>query len=309
MAFGLIPEFVGRLPVISAVHQLTREDLVEILIEPKNALTQPVPALLRLRLDRARLHRGRALGDLGPRARPRDRRARPALDHRDRAPRRHVRAPVAHRRDEVRDHEGDDLEGPEADARDERRRRSTTSSTSSPKSPRSARSSVSRRCRDALGSRLHAPVPRSSAPTRSTWTTLPTVATRSKAIGHHRYPEIVWEHSHVVVGTRRDAEVVLRLRRTERGDGPRARAACSGDHIVETIYEIAGDVTPGRLPADRRPGLALRARGARASAWTRCIGVVGVVHGLSATAELAADLAPARVVRRGTSSSASRVER
>jgi ATP-dependent Clp protease ATP-binding subunit ClpX len=40
MAFGLIPEFVGRLPVISAVHQLTREDLVEILTEPKNALTK-----------------------------------------------------------------------------------------------------------------------------------------------------------------------------------------------------------------------------------------------------------------------------
>ena len=31
--------------------------------------------------------------------------------------------------------------------------------------------------------------------------TLPTVATRSKAIGHHRFPEIVWEHSHVVVGS------------------------------------------------------------------------------------------------------------
>jgi ATP-dependent Clp protease ATP-binding subunit ClpX len=40
MSFGLIPEFVGRLPVISAVHQLTREDLVEILTEPKNALTK-----------------------------------------------------------------------------------------------------------------------------------------------------------------------------------------------------------------------------------------------------------------------------
>jgi ATP-dependent Clp protease ATP-binding subunit ClpX len=40
MAFGLIPEFVGRLPVISAVHQLTREDLVEILVEPKNALVK-----------------------------------------------------------------------------------------------------------------------------------------------------------------------------------------------------------------------------------------------------------------------------
>jgi ATP-dependent Clp protease ATP-binding subunit ClpX len=40
MSFGLIPEFVGRLPVISAVHQLTREDLVEILTEPKNALVK-----------------------------------------------------------------------------------------------------------------------------------------------------------------------------------------------------------------------------------------------------------------------------
>ena len=43
----------------------------------------PVPALLRLRLDRARLHRRRALGDLREGARARDRRARPALDHRD----------------------------------------------------------------------------------------------------------------------------------------------------------------------------------------------------------------------------------
>ena len=29
--------------------------------------------------------------------------------------------------------------------------------------------------------------------------TLPEVATRSKAIGYYRFPEIVWEHSHVVV--------------------------------------------------------------------------------------------------------------
>ena len=40
LTYGLIPEFVGRLPVISAVHQLTREDLVEILTEPKNALVK-----------------------------------------------------------------------------------------------------------------------------------------------------------------------------------------------------------------------------------------------------------------------------
>ena len=40
LSYGLIPEFIGRLPVISAVHQLKREDLVQILVEPKNALVK-----------------------------------------------------------------------------------------------------------------------------------------------------------------------------------------------------------------------------------------------------------------------------
>ena len=38
--FGLIPEFIGRLPVVSAVHSLEQKDLVRILTEPKNALTR-----------------------------------------------------------------------------------------------------------------------------------------------------------------------------------------------------------------------------------------------------------------------------
>ncbi len=38
--FGLIPEFIGRLPVVSDVHQLRRDDLVQILTEPKNALVR-----------------------------------------------------------------------------------------------------------------------------------------------------------------------------------------------------------------------------------------------------------------------------
>ncbi len=40
LEFGLIPEFIGRLPVICNVHQLRQEDLVSILTEPKNALTK-----------------------------------------------------------------------------------------------------------------------------------------------------------------------------------------------------------------------------------------------------------------------------
>jgi ATP-dependent Clp protease ATP-binding subunit ClpX len=38
LKFGLIPEFIGRLPVIGAVSNLDREALVEILVEPRNAL-------------------------------------------------------------------------------------------------------------------------------------------------------------------------------------------------------------------------------------------------------------------------------
>jgi ATP-dependent Clp protease ATP-binding subunit ClpX len=38
MTFGLIPEFVGRLPVTTTVHDLDREQLIRVLLEPKNAL-------------------------------------------------------------------------------------------------------------------------------------------------------------------------------------------------------------------------------------------------------------------------------
>src|SRR6266478_6194371 len=40
LKFGLIPEFIGRLPVIGAVHSLDQEALVRILMEPKNALAK-----------------------------------------------------------------------------------------------------------------------------------------------------------------------------------------------------------------------------------------------------------------------------
>ena len=40
MKFGLIPEFIGRLPVVSAVSHLYKDALIQILVEPKNALTR-----------------------------------------------------------------------------------------------------------------------------------------------------------------------------------------------------------------------------------------------------------------------------
>jgi len=46
--FGLIPELVGRLPVVAALSELTEEALIQILIEPKNALIKQYSKLLEM---------------------------------------------------------------------------------------------------------------------------------------------------------------------------------------------------------------------------------------------------------------------
>src|SRR5262249_4847381 len=81
---------------------------------------------------------------------------------------------------------------------------------------------------------------------------LPEVATRSKAIGHYHFPEIVWEHSHVVVaedGTPKSFCVYD----APSEDMVREHARRLGDHYIDTIYEIAGDVTPDDFPLTADP--------------------------------------------------------
>ncbi len=46
LKFGIIPELIGRMPVLTSLRSLTREDLVQILTEPKNALTKQYKAML-----------------------------------------------------------------------------------------------------------------------------------------------------------------------------------------------------------------------------------------------------------------------
>lgn len=48
LKFGIIPELVGRMPVITSLQSLTQDDLVRILVEPKNALTKQYQKLLSL---------------------------------------------------------------------------------------------------------------------------------------------------------------------------------------------------------------------------------------------------------------------
>ena len=46
--FGMIPEFIGRIPIITTLDKLTSEDLVRVLTEPKNALVKQYKKLLSL---------------------------------------------------------------------------------------------------------------------------------------------------------------------------------------------------------------------------------------------------------------------
>jgi Protein of unknown function (DUF4242) len=82
--------------------------------------------------------------------------------------------------------------------------------------------------------------------------TVPTVATRSKSIAHHRYPQIVWEHSHVVItpdGTPKSYCVY----EAPNEEMVREHAMRLGDHFIGTVYEIAGDVTPDDFPLIEDP--------------------------------------------------------
>jgi ATP-dependent Clp protease ATP-binding subunit ClpX len=48
LKFGLIPEFVGRLPVIATLEDLDEQALIQILVEPKNALAKQYQRLFEM---------------------------------------------------------------------------------------------------------------------------------------------------------------------------------------------------------------------------------------------------------------------
>jgi ATP-dependent Clp protease ATP-binding subunit ClpX len=78
MKFGMIPEFVGRLPVVATLNDLREDDLVTILTQPKNALVKQYQKLfeiekVKLSFTKEALRRHRPRGDAAElrRARPR----------------------------------------------------------------------------------------------------------------------------------------------------------------------------------------------------------------------------------------------
>ena len=123
LKFGLIPEFIGRLPVIVTLSPLTVEDLKRVLVEPKNAVTRQFQKFLQLDKVELVFTDGALRGRRGRRARPQDRRARPAVDRRGGAARGDVRHPGAQRHPQVHHHRGDDPRPPGAAPADEDGRR------------------------------------------------------------------------------------------------------------------------------------------------------------------------------------------
>ena len=106
LKFGLIPEFIGRLPVIATLHDLDVPALVKILKEPKNALVKQYQKLFDMEGVKLGLHRGRAEIDRREGDQAQDRCPWPALDHGGHSARHDVRAALAQRRHRVRHQQG-----------------------------------------------------------------------------------------------------------------------------------------------------------------------------------------------------------
>ena len=76
---------------------------------------------------------------------------------------------------------------------------------------------------------------------------MPEVGRRSRRTIEESYPQITWEHSHVVV----DGDgTVLTYCVYDAPDEEmlRAHAGDLGNHTIDAIHEIAGDVTPADFP-------------------------------------------------------------
>ena len=92
--YGLIPEFVGRLPVMATLEELDQEALVRILTEPKHALTKQYARLFEMENVRARVARGCAARHRDQGDGTQDRGARLAHHHGAGVARYHVRPAV-----------------------------------------------------------------------------------------------------------------------------------------------------------------------------------------------------------------------
>ena len=76
---------------------------------------------------------------------------------------------------------------------------------------------------------------------------MPTVGRRSRELVDGEFPEITWEHSHVVVDGEGDVLTYCVYAAPEE-DVIREHSKRLGQHTIEGLHEIAGDVSPADFP-------------------------------------------------------------
>ncbi len=76
---------------------------------------------------------------------------------------------------------------------------------------------------------------------------MPTVGRRSREIVEQQFPEITWEHSHVVVDDAGTVQTYC-VYEAPSEEVVREHAKMLGEHKIEALHEIAGDVTPADFP-------------------------------------------------------------
>jgi uncharacterized protein YabN with tetrapyrrole methylase and pyrophosphatase domain len=76
---------------------------------------------------------------------------------------------------------------------------------------------------------------------------LPEVARRSKRIAIEEFPDIVWQHSHIVTDGQGNLKSFC-VYQAPTEEMVRHHARLLGQHVVENVYEIGGDVSPDDFP-------------------------------------------------------------
>ena len=140
LKFGMIPEFIGRLPVITSVRNLDRDALVRILTEPRNALVKQYQQLFELDGVELEFTDDALEADRRPGDPARHRRPRPARHHRRGPALRDVRRALAQGRRQGRHHPRGRARARQPDARPARGAPSASAARSPPDLPRHLRS-------------------------------------------------------------------------------------------------------------------------------------------------------------------------
>ena len=77
---------------------------------------------------------------------------------------------------------------------------------------------------------------------------MPDVGRRSREIAEEEFPEITWEHSHVIVDEN-GAVMTYCVYKAPDKETVRSHGKRLGRHYIDNILEIAGDVTPADFPS------------------------------------------------------------